>query len=65
MSNIEQFAKIKFNINLTFYQMSLLRAWSTGSPANVIRGRKMGVSTAKKVYYAYLQDGVEEKEIYA
>jgi len=59
-TKIEIFAKEKFGIDLTLYQMNLLRAWSTGSQVVLIRGRLMGTNTAKKVYYAYLQDSVKD-----
>jgi len=59
-SKIEQFAETHFKVKLSLYQMTLLRAWSTGSPAVILGGRAMGTSIAKRIYYAYLQDAVKD-----
>ena len=53
MTPIEEYAKMHLNIHLTVFQMECLRRWSVG--ASITAPKRSGVSTAKKVYYRYMQ----------
>lgn len=59
MTKIETFAKEKLGIRLTIYQVEMIRQWSVG--ATVTAPKRAGVSTARKVLWAYLQDGVSDE----
>lgn len=58
MTKIEKFAVEQMGITLTVLQVEMIRRWSVGATITV--PRHAGMSTAKKVYYRYLQDGVKE-----
>lgn len=60
MTKIEVFAKEQMGITLTILQVEMIRRWSVG--ASIIVPKRAGVTTAKQVYYRYLQDAVKEIE---
>lgn len=60
MSTIEDFALNVMGIRLTLIQMKMLRAWSVG--AEIIVPKRAGITTARRVYYAYLQQAVKERQ---
>ena len=62
MSKIEDFAYEKYNKRLTFIQVKMIEAWSLGKSITV--PRKCGQTYARRVYYAYLRDGIKQKAIY-
>lgn len=56
LSDIELFAKAYFNIELTRDQLAMIDAIAHGR--QIIKRRKMGLSTANKVVRAYLSEGL-------
>lgn len=60
MTRIEIFAKEQMGITLTMLQVEMIRRWSVG--ASITVPKRAGVTTAKQVYYRYLQDGVKNIE---
>ena len=60
MTKIEVFAKEQMGITLTLLQVEMIRRWSVG--ASICVPKRSGISTAKQVYYRYLQDGVKDDE---
>lgn len=57
-TDIELFAKAYFNIELTSYQMQLIKDMASGKV--LVKHRKMGVSLANKVIRAYLAEGIQK-----
>jgi hypothetical protein len=62
MSKIEDFAYAKYGIRLTLIQVKMLEAWSLGKTITV--PKRCGQTYARRVYYAYLRDGMKQKAIY-
>jgi hypothetical protein len=60
MTKIEVFAKEQMGITLTLLQVEMIRRWSVG--ATIVVPKRAGVTTAKQVYYRYLQDAVKPIE---
>lgn len=56
-SDIESFAKAYFNIELTSWQLEVLHAYSKGK--TVTGGKRAGLTTVRKVMFAYLQEGLK------
>lgn len=54
-SDIALFAKAYFNIELTSFQLEFLQAAGQGKK---YYGKKLGVTTARKVLYAYVAEGL-------
>lgn len=57
-SDIELFAKAYFNIQLTKQQLEYIAAIARGRNTRLV-AKRAGVSTAQKVLYAYLQEGLK------
>lgn len=55
-SDIELFAKAYFNIDLTRAQLQMIDAMSKGK--QIIKHRRMGLTTANKVIRAYIEEGL-------
>ena len=60
MTKIEVFATEQMGITLTLLQVEMIRRWSVG--ASITVPKRAGVTTAKQVYYRYLQDSVKPLE---
>lgn len=56
-SDIALFAKAYFNIELTSWQLQILEAYSKGKM--VTASKKSGLTTARKVMFAYLAEGLK------
>lgn len=63
-TKIAQFAKDQFGIELTDAQLQYIAIVAAGNDKTVLNfGRKVGISTANKVIYAWLQDGLKSAEV--
>ena len=60
MTKIEQFAKEQMGITLTLFQVNVLKKWAVDAGATVVAGKRMGISTCRKVWYAYMQDATKD-----
>lgn len=56
LSDFQLFAKAYFNIELTSYQLEFLKAAGIGKK---YYGKKIGLTTARKVLYAYVSEGLK------
>lgn len=60
VTNIEQFAKDQFGIELTTAQLEYIAIVAAGNDKTVLNfGRKVGITSANKVIYAWLQEGLK------
>lgn len=60
MIPIQEFAKEKFNIELTTNQLELIRAFAKGEVVHI--ARRAGWSTTKKIMLAYLEQSTHFQE---